>query len=181
LRIIGIDPGSVLCGFGVIEKNKGKITVIEQGVIKAGKFNKNLYIRLKEIYSRLYQVVQRTQPDTAAFESLFYSKNAQSLMKLSHARASAILAAVNNDIPLKEYSPREIKKAVTGNGNASKEQVSYMVKSLLEIKETPEFFDVTDALAVAICHAFRADSPDTNAKSWADFIEQNPDRVSKNV
>jgi crossover junction endodeoxyribonuclease RuvC len=179
LRIIGIDPGSILCGFGVIDKTKGKITVIEQGIIKAGKFNKNLHIRLKEIYSRLFQVVERTKPDTAAFESLFYSKNPQSLMKLSHARAAAILAVVNNGIPLREYSPREVKKAVTGNGNASKEQVSYMVKSILEIKETPEFFDVTDALAVAICHAYRANTPDSNAKSWAEFIEMNPNRVIK--
>ena len=181
MRIIGIDPGSILCGFGVIDKEKGRITVVEQGVIKAGKFNKNLYIRLKEIYSRLFQVVERTQPDTAAFESLFYSKNPQSLMKLSHARAAAVLAVVNNEIPMREYSPREVKKAVTGNGNASKEQVSYMVKSILKIKETPEFFDVTDALAVAICHAYRADSPDSNAKSWAEYIEQNPNKIRKNV
>ncbi len=177
MRIIGIDPGSIICGFGVIEKHNNEITVIEQGVIKARKFNKDLNIRLKEIYARLYQVITRTKPDTAAFESLFYSKNPQSLMKLSHARAAAILAAVNNDIPLREYSPSEVKKAVTGNGNASKEQVSFMVKSILETKETPEFFDVTDALAVAICHAYRGNSPNSNAKSWSEFITQNPDRI----
>lgn len=179
MRIIGIDPGSVICGFGVIEKKNNDIIVIEHGVVKARKFNKDLYIRLKEIYSRLTKVIKRTSPDTAAFESLFYSKNAQSLMKLSHARAAAILSAINLDIPLQEYSPKEVKKAVTGNGNASKDQVSFMVKSILKIKETPEFFDVTDALAVAICHAYRSDSPESNAKSWAEFIEQNPDRVAR--
>lgn len=179
MRIIGIDPGSVLCGFGVIEKRKGDIIVIEQGVVKARKFNSNLYIRLKEIYSRLSKVIKRTDPHTAAFESVFYSKNAQSLMKLSHARAAAILSAVNHDVPLQEYSPKEVKKAVTGNGNASKEQVSFMVKSILKIKETPEFFDVTDALAVAICHAYRSDTPNSNASSWKEYIAQNPERVHR--
>ncbi|MCL5991763.1 MAG: crossover junction endodeoxyribonuclease RuvC [Bacteroidetes bacterium] len=177
--VLGIDPGSVICGYGVIEKKKNSLCVVEYGVIKAKKAYDELPYRLREIYQRLIKVIDRTKPDVAAFESTFYSKNAQSLLKLAHARASAMLAAAMNDIPISEYSPREVKKSVTGKGSASKEQVQFMVKTLLKIKETPEFYDVTDALAVAVCHSLKSELPSKKAGSWEDFIKKNPERIAK--
>lgn len=177
--ILGVDPGSIICGYGVIEKNGSKLGLIEYGVVKVKKLHEPLELRLKEIFLRLIQVIERAKPDSSAFESMFYSKNVQSLIKLSHARGASILAAAMNDIPIFEYSPREVKKSVTGRGNAGKEQVQFMVKRILNIEETPEFFDATDALAVAICHSMRVDSPLKKASSWDDFIKNNPNRIYK--
>ena len=134
-------------------------------------------IRLREIFLRLERLIERAQPEAAAFETMFYAKNAQSLIKLAQARAAAILPTALMEIPISEYSPREVKKSVTGNGNASKEQVQYMVRTLLNIKETPEFFDATDALAIAICHSIKSKLPSKSANSWKEFIKNNPDRV----
>ena len=181
MRVLGIDPGSVICGYGVIESQNSKLYLVEYGVIKAKKINDSIHIRLKEIYKRLNVVIERTKPDLAAFESMFYSKNAQSLIKLSQARAAAILSAVMFDIDITEYSPREVKKSITGNGNAGKQQVQFMVRTLLSIEETPEFFDSTDALAVAICHVNKNKLPGSKSSSWGDFIKNNPNRVVKQV
>jgi crossover junction endodeoxyribonuclease RuvC len=179
LLVLGIDPGSIICGYGVIETNSKSLSVVEYGVIQAKKKYEELPLRLREIYQRLLEVVKRTKPEAAAFESMFYSKNVQSLMKLTHARSVAILAAVMNDVPIFEYSPREVKKSVVGRGGASKEQVQFMVKTLLKIKETPEFYDVTDALAVAICHSLKYKTLTKSSNSWKDFIKNNPERVAK--
>jgi len=179
ITILGVDPGSVFCGYGVITKESNKLTVVEFGVVKAKLKFEDLNLRLREIYSRITEVIARTKPDESAFETMFYAKNAQSLMKLSHARAVAVLASANNDIPIYEYSPREVKKSVTGKGAASKEQVQFMIKTLLGIKESTGLFDVTDALAVAVCHALKRNSVKNKSKSWADFIKNNPDRVVK--
>ncbi|MBE2190057.1 MAG: crossover junction endodeoxyribonuclease RuvC, partial [Candidatus Kapabacteria bacterium] len=129
MRILGIDPGSVICGYGIIEVEAGKIILVEYGVIKAKKKEEDFPLRLKEIFERLTSVIERHLPDESALESVFFSKNVQSLMKLSHARAAAMLASTLREIPVAEYSPREVKKAVTGNGNASKQQVEYMAVS----------------------------------------------------
>ena len=181
MRVLGIDPGSVVCGYGVIEKIGAKITLVEYGVIEAKKMHPSLQLRLEAIFTRLQKVVERSLPDESALESLFYAKNPQSLMKLSHARGVAMLVPTMHQIPVAEYSAREVKRAVTGNGNSSKEQVQFMVRTLLNIEETPEFYDATDALAVAICHAFKASSPQSRARSWKDFITQNPQRVAAGV
>lgn len=175
--ILGIDPGSRICGYGAIEVLSDKIELIEYGVVDVAKKSLEIPERLKEIYIRLKEVSKRTKPDIAALESMFYSKNAQSLMKLSHARGAAILAVAMNDVPVVEYSPREVKKAVSGRGNAGKEQVQFMVKRLLNIDETPEFFDSTDALAVAICHSLRHSYNKGGKNSWGDYIKNNPGRV----
>ena len=179
MRILGIDPGSVVCGYGVIDIENHNTKLVEYGVINAGKVSANIHLRLKEIFERLTTVITRTSPNAAAFETIFYSKNVQSLIKLSHARAAAIVAAVSFDLPIFEYSPREVKKSVTGNGNAGKQQVQYMIRSLLKIEETPELFDATDALAVAMCHSVRSTLPKTSARSWSEFIKNNPDRIVK--
>ena len=177
MRIIGIDPGSVVCGYGVIEKDKREIRLVEYGVVQAKKISADLPKRLVEIYDRIETVIRRSAPEAAAFESLFFSKNAQTLMKLSHARAAALVSAARCGLPIAEYAPREIKKSVTGNGNASKDQVSYMVRSMLKIDETPEFFDATDALAIAICHSARMQSGGSKPKSWSEFVDARPDMV----
>lgn len=177
MRILGIDPGSVVCGYGVVEKKKNDLILIEYGVIKAKKKHETFPLRLKIIFERLTQVIERSLPDEAAFETMFYSKNAQSLIKLSYARAAAMLATTMREIPIAEYSPKEIKKSVTGNGAASKEQVQYMVKNILNIEETHEFMDATDALATAICHLNKPQIKGNYASSWKEFIKNNPDRI----
>lgn len=179
MRILGIDPGSRICGYGVIEIKGNSLILVEYGVVKVNKKADPLSARILEIYKRLNEVIKRTKPDIAAFENLFFSKNVQSLVKLSHARAAAVLAAAENELHISEFSPREIKKSVSGNGNATKEQVQFMVKTILDIDETPEFYDVTDALAVAICHSIRSNHKTGSVKSWKEFIEQNPERVTK--
>ena len=178
--IIGIDPGSVICGYGVIEKEgKNKLTLIEYGVIKAKVKSEDITLRLKEIFIRLTAVIERTLPDEGACESTFYSKNVRSLIQLTQARAAALLASTMREVGMTEYAPLEIKKAVTGQGKASKEQVSFMVRKILSIDEVPEYADATDALAVAICHAYRKDFGSAKSKNWADYIKNNPDKIIK--
>lgn len=180
IRVIGIDPGSIICGYGVVESNNSKLSVVEYGVIKAKTLADDFSYRLKEIFTRLNSVIERSQAQQSAFESLFYAKNVKSIIKLSHARSAAILAATMNNLPIAEYSPKEVKKSVTGKGAASKEQVQFMMKAMLNIEETPEFMDVTDALAVAVCHILRSSSiPKNSVSSWKEYIKNNPDRIVK--
>ena len=184
--IVGVDPGTLIAGYGVIEKTGDSITLLDVGVIK-NQSSVSMPLRLKKIYSTLCSVIDRFHPDEFAIETAFYSKNAQSALKIGQARGVSILAGVNFEIPVTEYSPREIKKSVTGNGAASKEQVQYMMVSMLKLKSTPKHFDSTDALAVAVCHAFRT-SPSRSGfppktgragKNWKTFIDAHPDRIIK--
>jgi crossover junction endodeoxyribonuclease RuvC len=179
LRIIGIDPGSVICGYGVIDKEGSKLTVVEYGVIKAKVKSEDITLRLREIFTRLTAVIERTLPDEGACESTFYSKNVRSLVQLTQARAAALLAATMREVGMTEYAPLEVKKAVTGRGKAGKEQVSFMVRRILNIEEVPEYADATDALAVAVCHAYRKDTPQSNSRSWAEYVKNNPGKVFK--
>lgn len=185
--ILGVDPGTLVTGYGVIEIRNGKAQVLEFDAVK-NRGSDSMPIRLHRIYSALCSVIEQYHPDEFAIETAFYGKNAQSALKIGHARGVSILAAVNAQIPTAEYSPREVKKAVVGNGAASKEQVQGMVKTLLQIRHSPKLFDVTDALAVAICHLQRRGNPrpkpahkKSNGKArnnaWKDFIKQHPDRV----
>ncbi len=182
--ILGVDPGTLVTGYGLIEVERGTITVLDFDVI-VNRGDRSMPLRLKEIYSRLAQVIDRFHPDEFAIETAFYGRNAQSALKLGHARGVSILAAVNNEIPTTEYSPREVKKSVAGNGAASKQQVKYMVKSLLGLRDTPKLLDATDALAVALCHQHRMTRSKTNGKpagrhkDWTSFVKANPDRVLK--
>jgi len=177
---MGIDPGSVICGYGVIEKTgTSSFHVLEYGVVEAKKHFESMPQRLGMIYEELIAVIERTLPDEISLEATFYAKNAQSLIKLSHARGVAMLAGNQRSIPVIEYSAKEVKRAVTGNGNASKEQVGFMVKSLLKIEEESKFFDATDALAVALCHGMKRSTPKQSAKSWMQFIHENPNRIKR--
>lgn len=133
--------------------------------------------RLKNIYQGLTSVIAKYRPAQFAIETAFYGKNAQSALKLGHARGVAMLTAVISGIPTHEYSPREVKKAIVGNGSASKEQVQYMIKMLLRMKDTPKYYDITDALAVALCHMQQQKLPHTGrSKSWESFIAEHPER-----
>lgn len=177
IRILGIDPGSIITGYGVIDYNGNKMSLVEYGVISAAKKEETFPMRLKHIFERLGQLIDRTNPDECALETVFFGKNVQSLMKLSHARAVAMLAATMREIPVKEYSPREVKKSVTGLGNSSKEQVQYMVRKLLYISEMHDFLDATDALSVAICHSIKKNNPVAESGTWENFIKNNPHRI----
>ena len=185
--ILGVDPGTLITGFGIIDVERGKYSVLTYDVVK-NSGDDTMPIRLKRIYSRLCEIIERYHPDEFAIESAFYGKNAQSALKIGHARGVSILAAVNYEIPTTEYSPREIKKGVTGNGAASKHQVQFMVQTQLKLHEAPKYFDSSDALAVALCHSFRitggkATSRHTRRtgakdhRSWSDFIHSHPERV----
>jgi len=176
MRIIGVDPGTLVTGYGVIDCEQGAMTLVDYGVVKM-KGTMTLPIRLRTIYNGLLEVIERTSPDEFAIESAFYSRNVQSTLKLGHARGVAMLAAVLREIPTSEYSPREVKMAVTGNGGATKEQVEYMVVSMLGIEEQRELLDATDALAIAICHMGRLNRPRGGSGSWKQFIMEHPERV----
>jgi crossover junction endodeoxyribonuclease RuvC len=177
--IIGVDPGTLIAGYGVVERNGTTLTLIDVGVIKNAA-DVSMPLRLKKIYSTLCSVIDTFHPDEFAIETAFYSKNAQSALKIGQARGVSILAGVNYEIPVTEYSPREIKKAVTGKGAASKEQVQFMMMSMLKLKATPKHFDSTDALAVAVCHAFKISAPRAGFKDWKSYIAAHPERVLNN-
>lgn len=182
--ILGVDPGTLATGYGLIEVNGTSVTVLDFDVI-INRAERSMPIRLKEIYSRLCDVIAKHHPDEFAIETAFYGRNAQSALKIGHARGVSMLAAVNHEIPTSEYSPREVKKAVVGNGAASKDQVKFMVKSLLGLRETPKLFDATDALAVALCHYHKnvgirsGQKKYAGHKTWASFVKANPTRVLK--
>ncbi len=182
MRILGIDPGSRVTGYGVIDVVKGKETLVEYGALKLDA-TKSHEMRLKQIYDRLTQVVTRCKPDESAIEMPIYGKNPQAMLKLGRAQAAAMLASLNRDVSIVQYTPKEVKLAVCGSGNAAKEQVWFMVRSILDIKEAgptgASAFDATDALAVAICHAHRRNKPGASQhKDWASFIRDNPDRLT---
>ncbi len=174
--ILGVDPGTIYTGFGIVKFDKNNLDCIEHGIIKLPS-SKSLPLRLEIIYNELDKLMRRYKPDEFAIETAFYGKNVQSAMKIGYARGVSILAAVHSKIPTSEYSPREIKKSVVGTGAASKEQVSYMIKKILEIKDAKMRFDESDALAVALCHAFRMRSPVKKSKDWKSFVEMFPERV----
>ncbi len=176
--ILGVDPGTLIAGYGIIERNGKTISLLDVGVIKNAA-DLSMPLRLKKIYSTLCSVIDRFHPDEFAIETAFYSKNAQSALKIGQARGVSILASVNYEIPVTEYSPREVKKAVTGNGAASKEQVQYMMMTMLKLKSTPKHFDSTDALAIAVCHAFKISAPRSGFNDWKSFVEAHPEKILK--
>lgn len=174
--ILGVDPGTLFTGFAVIEGTASKIKIVECDVIKNPSSN-SLPIRLKHIYDSLVEVIDKTVPDEFAIETAYYGKNVQSTLKLGHARGVSILAAVNKQIPTTEYSPREVKKSVVGNGSASKEQVRYMVCQILRIKSFMKSLDVSDAIAVALCHYNKLNQFSFKKMSWEDYVIKYPGKV----
>lgn len=180
MRILGVDPGTLVTGYGVVDVDGDKLSLVDYGVIKLPS-TYTLPARLERIYTRLTEVIETTMPDEFAIESAFYSKNVQSTLKLGHARGVSILAAQLRQIPTAEYAPTEIKRSVTGNGNASKQQVEFMVVALLKMSEQKELLDATDALAIALCHGRKIHSPRSRSRSWEQFVADHPTRVAKSV
>lgn len=153
MRILGIDPGSVVAGFGVIEHVRGVLSLVEQGTIRM-KRDAELADRLVQLHEELQAVIGRTRPQVVAVESPFHGMNSKSLIQLSHARGVILLAARAAGLEVFEYSPRSVKSAVVGYGGAEKEQVGKMVSVLLpKLREVKMAADASDALAIAICHA----------------------------
>ena len=179
MLIIGVDPGTIFTGYGIIKHDKNTFTKILHGLIKLPS-NKTLPEKLEIIYDELDRIIKAYKPDEFSIETAFYGKNVQSAMKIGYARGVSLLAAVHNNLPTNEYSPREIKKSVVGNGAASKEQVFFMISTLLNLKNLKMRFDESDALAVALCHAFRMKSLLKTGKSWKDFVEAFPERIIQN-
>jgi crossover junction endodeoxyribonuclease RuvC len=149
--IIGIDPGSRYCGYGLIQMEGRKVLAAGCDVIDVSK-EKSLLLRLKVLYEQIGAVLDEYKPEIAAVESMFFHKQVKSIFTLGHARGVLLLALASKGIPMVEYSPREIKKSVVGNGNATKTQVRYMINQLYKLKESPRRDDAYDALAIATCH-----------------------------
>jgi len=148
--VIGIDPGSVVSGYGAVREQGGRLTCIDAGVVRTPS-KLDFPRRLQEIYEGLTEAIERIGPDEAAVESVFHARNASTALKLGQARGVALLAAINGGLDIHEYAPAKVKQAVTGSGRADKKQVKMMVETLLAQRfDLPE--DATDALAVAICH-----------------------------
>ncbi|WP_329905574.1 crossover junction endodeoxyribonuclease RuvC [Porphyromonas pogonae] len=181
--IMGIDPGTLIMGYGLIRVRGQKAELMAMGVIRLSKFE-NHYLRLKRIFDRVSGLIEEFKPDELAIEAPFFGKNVQSMLKLGRAQGVAMASALSYDIPITEYVPMRIKQAITGNGGASKEQVAGMVQRFLKIpeKDMPADLDATDGVAAALCHFFTTSIPMTGSnkgatKNWGDFVKQNPGRV----
>jgi crossover junction endodeoxyribonuclease RuvC len=176
--ILGLDPGTSVMGYGIIMIKNKEIKLLQFGVIHLSKYS-NHELKLKKIFERVLTLLDDFSPDEVALEAPFYGKNVQSMLKLGRAQGVAMAAALSREIPITEYSPKKVKQSVTGNGNASKEQVAEMLKTLLKFKDMPKLLDATDALAVALCHHFQGNSIQSNFKSWNAFLSENPGRTLK--
>ncbi|MCH5233242.1 MAG: crossover junction endodeoxyribonuclease RuvC [Muribaculaceae bacterium] len=179
---MGVDPGTNVMGYGMLGVNGSKITPIVMGVIKLDKFDSH-YLRLARIFTRITALIEQYLPDEMAIEAPFYGKNVQSMLKLGRAQGVAMAAALARDIPIAEYAPLKVKQIVTGNGGASKEQVANMLCYILKMEkaELPTLLDATDAMAVALAHYYESKKPASisHAKSWEQFIKQNPEKLVK--
>src|SRR4030067_1198912 len=154
MKILGIDPGTLIAGYGVIEKSGVEIKAVAYGSIKTGK-NQNFPERLKTIYTGVTELISIYKPDHMAAEEVFYGKNFKAAIKIGEGRGIIFLCAAMANIPIAEYAARVVKKAVAGNGNAHKGKVQEMVKAILGLPEIPQPADASDALAIAICHSHR--------------------------
>ena len=178
--ILGIDPGTTITGYGVIEVTNNIPKLIAIGAIDISKFDDH-YVKLKHIFERVTGIIDEYHPDELAIESTFYGKNIQSTLKLGRAQGSAIAAALSRSIPIFEYAPRKIKMSITGQGAASKEQVAAMLMNILKFKMPETKLDATDDLAAALCHFYQTNTivKGKSYKNWSDFINKNPKRVKK--
>ena len=149
--ILGIDPGTTIMGFGLIKVEKNQMHFLQLNELQLSKYSDH-YVKLKLIFERTIELIETFHPDEIAIEAPFFGKNVQSMLKLGRAQGVAMAAGLSRDIPITEYSPKKIKWPITGNGNASKEQVAKMLQSLLRFKNLPKNLDSTDGLAAAVCH-----------------------------
>lgn len=171
--IMGIDPGTLTMGYGVIQIVGNQIHALQYGILQLRQYSSQA-LKLQKIFQHTLQILEEFHPDEVALEAPFYGKNVQSMLKLGRAQGVAMAAALVREIPITEYAPRKIKQAITGNGNASKEQVAYMLTSILQLPDTPTQLDATDALAVAVCHAYQNQQALAKPSNWKQFIRENP-------
>jgi crossover junction endodeoxyribonuclease RuvC len=178
--ILGIDPGTTVMGYGVVVASGNSAKMVTMGVLELHKYSDH-YLKLKKIFERTIQLIDTYNPDELAIEAPFYGKNVQSMLKLGRAQGVAMSAALSRSIPIFEYAPLRIKQAITGRGNASKEQVALILKHLLNIEELPKYLDATDGLAAAYCHFLQNQNilSKSSVKSWKEFINKNPGRIKK--
>ena len=180
--ILGIDPGTIIMGFGIIEIKGSALALVDLGILKLASVE-DAYERLEKIHSKVTDLIKTYQPTEFAIEAPFFGKNVQSMLKLGRAQGVAIAAAMQSGLKVCEYAPKKIKQSITGNGNASKEQVMKMLQQILSFKEAPKQMDASDALAVAVCHYFQQKGLLPSAveknKTWNDFLSKNPERLKK--
>lgn len=176
--ILGIDPGTIVMGYGVIQVQGNSMKLLAMGSIELKKLGEH-FLRLKRILERTQYLIDEYKPDELAIEAPFMGKNPQSMLKLGRAQGISMAAALAKEIPVTEYAPRKIKQSITGKGTASKEQVAGMLVSLLNLKSLPKHLDATDGLAVAVCHHFQMGKPSSNKSysGWKAFLKENPDRT----
>lgn len=178
--ILGIDPGTTIMGFGLIKIVNKKMIFMQLNELNLKKYDDH-YLKLKLIFERTIELINTHHPDEIAIEAPFYGKNVQSMLKLGRAQGVAMAAGLSREVPITEYLPKKIKMAITGNGNASKEQVAKMLQSILGLKTLPKNLDATDGLAAAVCHFYNSGRV-TIGKSysgWESFVKQNEGRVKK--
>ena len=181
--ILGIDPGTIVMGYGLVKVTGREVSLLDLGVLKPGKV-KDGYKKLQLIFNTVSGLITQYKPTDFAIEAPFFGKNVQTMLKLGRAQGVAMAAGLARSIPIFEYSPKKIKQSITGNGNASKEQVAAMLQTLLGYQETPQYLDATDGLAAALCHHFQgkagtAAGGSKKGGSWKAFVAANPGRVSK--
>jgi crossover junction endodeoxyribonuclease RuvC len=182
--ILGIDPGTNVMGYGAIHLLGKEIKLLGAGIISLQKI-KDHSVKLKRIFEGTIEIIEQFHPDEVAIEAPFFGKNVQSMLKLGRAQGIAIAASLIRDIPIAEYSPKKIKHSITGNGNASKQQVASMLQKLLSIKNLPHYLDATDALGAAMCHYFQcnlhtiqngSEAGKKKFTGWKAFLAENPER-----
>lgn len=176
--ILGIDPGTTIMGYGLIKVVHKKMEFIQLNELMLKKYTDH-YVKLKLIFERTIELIETFHPDEIAIEAPFFGKNVQSMLKLGRAQGVAMAAGLSREVPVTEYSPKKIKMAITGNGNASKEQVARMLQSTLKLKSLPKNLDSTDGLAAAVCHFYNQGRVESgkNYSGWASFVKQNPNKV----
>ena len=176
--ILGIDPGTTIMGFGLIKVENKKMSFIQMNELQLSKY-KDHYVKLKLIFERTIELIDNYHPDEIAIEAPFFGKNVQSMLKLGRAQGVAMAAGLSREVPITEYLPKKIKMAITGNGNASKEQVAKMLQSQLKIGKLPKNLDATDGLAAAVCHFYNSGKTEIGKSytGWDAFIKQNPKRI----
>ncbi len=176
--ILGIDPGTTIMGFGLIKVQDKKMEFLQLNELLLTKYDDH-YVKLKLIFERTLALIDAYHPDEIAIEAPFFGKNVQSMLKLGRAQGVAMAAGLSREVPVTEYSPKKIKMAITGNGNASKEQVAKMLQNLLKLKSLPKNLDSTDGLAAAVCHHYNSGKKvqSKNYSGWAAFVKQNPKKI----
>jgi crossover junction endodeoxyribonuclease RuvC len=178
--ILGIDPGTTIMGFGLIKIVGKKMEFLQMNELLLSKYS-DPYVKLKLIFERTVELIDTYHPDEIAIEAPFFGKNVQSMLKLGRAQGVAMAAGLSREVPITEYLPKKIKMAITGNGNASKEQVAKMLQSLLKLKSLPKNLDSTDGLAAAVCHYYNSGKIEIGKSysGWESFVKQNEKRVKK--